>query len=227
MSVITISREIGSEGEYIARKVADGLGYHLADKDAIEAVLLKYGLVEFDRVYNTTPGFWARADASREAAIRFLNSTINALARHGDIVILGRGSFAVLQGYVDVLNVRVQAAADIRARRVMEAQSLASFEEAAAFVRREDKIRMRFVTTNYGVRWDAADLFDMVIDTGKVDPDRAAGWLLEVARDLPAVVKVRGPSTRMIELDEVLAGVICDVLDCEREHDSQVREPAG
>jgi hypothetical protein len=124
--------------------------------------------------------------------------------------------------------VRLQAPADIRARRMMQAKGLASFEEAAAFVRREDKSRMRFITTYYGVRWDAADLFDLVIDTGKVDPDRAARWLVEAARNLPAVMKEQGPGTREIEEDPILAEVICDVLECEDPtHGSPAHEPAA
>ncbi len=38
MSVITIPRELGSEGSYIAEKVAQALGYHFADKKTLEEV---------------------------------------------------------------------------------------------------------------------------------------------------------------------------------------------
>ena len=44
MSVITISRDFGSEGEYIAEKVAQALGYHCVDKEFFETVLKGYGL---------------------------------------------------------------------------------------------------------------------------------------------------------------------------------------
>jgi cytidylate kinase len=227
MSVITISREIGSEGEYIARKVASGLGYHFADKVTIEAILAQYGMIEFDRVYNTTPGFWERADATREAAIRFLNTTVTALARHGNIVILGRGSYALLQGYVDVLNVRLQAPSDVRVRRILTEKGFADFEEASAFVKREDKARMSFVASTYGVRWDDAGAFDLVIDTGKVDPDRAAAWLVEAAGALPASAGEHGPATRTIEADEVLVATIGDVLACHAEHEAPLHAVAS
>jgi cytidylate kinase len=227
MSVITISREIGSEGEYIARKVAGGLGYHFADKVTIEAVLAQYGMIDFDRVYTTAPGFWERADAAREASIRFLNTTVNGLARHGNIVILGRGSFALLQGYADVLNVRLQAAEDVRARRMLTAKGLADFEAASAFIKREDKARMNFVASSYGVRWDDAGAFDLVIDTGKVDPDRAAAWLVEAAGALPATAGEHGPTTGMIEVDEILVRTICDVLECHAVHESPFHEVAS
>jgi hypothetical protein len=45
MAVMTISRELGSEGVTIAKKVAQELGYHFVDKDVIERVLDQYGFV--------------------------------------------------------------------------------------------------------------------------------------------------------------------------------------
>jgi HD-like signal output (HDOD) protein len=48
MSVITISRDFGSEGEYIAEKIAQTLGYHLVDKEFFTTVLNQYGLVWAD-----------------------------------------------------------------------------------------------------------------------------------------------------------------------------------
>jgi cytidylate kinase len=43
MTVITISREIGSGGGDIAKQVADSLDYHFVDKKMIERVLMEYG----------------------------------------------------------------------------------------------------------------------------------------------------------------------------------------
>src|SRR5512135_3353328 len=108
MSVITISREFGSDGSYIAEKVAQALGYHFADKKTLEDVLTQYGFVEFDKEYDAARGLWARFDARTMDMINMLNRVIQAVARHGNVVILGRGSFAVLGGLADVLNVRIQ-----------------------------------------------------------------------------------------------------------------------
>ncbi len=108
MTVITISREPGSEGTYIARKTAEALGYHFADKDTIEDVLLQYGFADFEAIYESAPGLAAGLDERRNQATAMLNQVIKALASHGDVVILGRGSFAALAGLTDVLNVRVQ-----------------------------------------------------------------------------------------------------------------------
>ena len=68
MSVITISREFGSEGDTIAEKVAQALGYHLVDKAVIGSLLSQYGLVEFEKDYDVLPGFRERFSARKRSA---------------------------------------------------------------------------------------------------------------------------------------------------------------
>src|SRR5512136_3007919 len=118
MPVITISREYGSEGESIAERIAQTLGYHLVDKEFIGAVLGQYGLVEFAWEYDTLPGFWDRFDAERgkrrAVMVDMLNQVLRAVAHHGDMVILGRSGFAALSGFADVLHVRLKAPFSIR-----------------------------------------------------------------------------------------------------------------
>jgi len=100
MSVITISRDFGSEGDYIAEKVAQILGYHFVDKEFFSKVLSQYGLIEFDEEYDVLPGFWEKLDPHqherRGEVVDMLNRTLRAVAQHGNVVILGRSGFEVL-----------------------------------------------------------------------------------------------------------------------------------
>ena len=222
MSVITISMKVGSEGSHIAEKIAQTLGYHFADKTTIGKVLSQYGLVEFDKEYDSAPGFWARFDAQREerrkSMVDMLNRVILALAHHGDMVILGRGGFAVLGGFADVLNVRIQAPLPIRIKRVMEQQNITEPERAEAFVTENDRVRIAFVESWYGVRWDTASPFDLVIDTGKVPPELATTWLVEANR----VAKERKGgderTTGTIQVDPILASAVSDEFKCHVAH---------
>ena len=222
MSVITISMQVGSEGNHIAEKVAQTLGYHFADKRTIGKVLSQYGLVEFDEEYDSAPGFWARFNAQREERrklmVDMLNRVILALAHHGDMVILGRGGFAVLGGFADVLKVRIQAPLPIRIKRVMEQQNITEPERAEAFVTENDRVRIAFVESWYGVRWDTASPFDLVIDTGKVPPELATTWLVEANR----VAKERKGgderTTGTIQVDPVLASAVSDEFKCHVAH---------
>ena len=219
MPVMTISRELGSEGVYIARKVAHELGYHFVDKDVIEKVLDEYGFVRFQKEYESGPGFWARFDGLRTRMVEFSYRVIQSLARHGNVVIVGRGSFAVLQGFGDVLNVRIQAPLPIRVSRVMKQRGIAEDDKARSAVEETDKLRAAFVESWYGVKLDKAGLFDLVIDTGKVSPDMAAAWLVEALNALkerPAGAIQRTTST--IQADFLLDNVISQTLECQVIH---------
>src|SRR5271166_5899190 len=105
MSIITISRETGSQGRYIAEMAAQTLGYHLVDKNTIGRVFSAYNEAEFGTV-GYVPDLWTHFDAQvgeeRELMVDALNRVILALAHFGNMVILGRSSFAVLVGFSDV-----------------------------------------------------------------------------------------------------------------------------
>ncbi len=219
MSVMTISRELGSEGRYIAEKAAQTLGYHLVDKATMENVLVQYGFVEFEQEYDAAPGFWARFDSRRTQMVDMLNRVIQALARHGNTVILGRGGFAVLNGFADVLNVRIQAPLPIRVRRVMAQQKISEPEQAEAIVKENDKVRVAFVESFYNVRGDAASAFDVVIDTSKVSPELTASWLVDAVRGLPEQKAGEERIARVIQVEPVLASAVSSVLGCEIEHE--------
>ena len=218
MTVLTISREYGSEGRHIAEVVAQALGYHFANKRTIEQILVQYGFAEFYKEYEVAPNFWDRLDTHKTELIRMLNRVIRGLARHGNVVILGRGSFAVLRDLADVLNVRITAPLPLRVQRVMQQQGIFSPEQAQAMVIENDRMRAAFIDTFYGARWDSTGLFDIVIDTGKVASDLAADWLVAAMQALPDMHTRLEPSTRTIEADSVLAVTIAAALKCETEH---------
>jgi cytidylate kinase len=241
MTVITISREFGSGGADIAQQVAQALGYHHAGQELIGKVLAQYGIVEFDQEYDTTLSFWERFDARRaqrrEVMQEMLHRVVLALAQHGnvvivgrgsfaalagfgDVVIVGRGSFAALAGFGDVLNVRIQAPLAQRARRVMAQKGLATVEEATATVQEADKVRTAFIESVYGARWDDARAFDLVIDTGKVAAQLAVAWVVAAARALPARPPVDQPSAAALQVDSVLASVVSAQLKCQADHNA-------
>ena len=217
MTVITISREFGSEGDVIAQQTSQRLGYHLVDHKFIEVILGQYGYVEFDKEYANLPTFWERFDAQRDVMAKMLDRVIQAVASHGNVVILGRSGFAVLDGYSDVLHVRLQAPFSVRVRRIMEQQEV-SFEQAEEIVKRNDKVRVSFVEEFYRVPWSAIHAFDLVINTGKVSPDLATNWVIDAAKALTDNLEEDKPTTESIVVDHIMAGAISDALKCHKVH---------
>lgn len=211
MGVLTISREWGSEGDTIAQAVAQALGYHLVDKAVVEPLLNQYGLVEFGKVYEAQPTFRGRLSSEGEQMVTMLNQIVRAVAHHGNAVIVGRSGFAILQGFADVLNVRIQSPLAVRVNRIAAQQQI-SPEQAEALVKENDKTRQAFVESFYKAKWDAASAFDLVIDTSKVSPDLAAVWLVAAVRALEQGAADGRPTCQSIEVDPVLAGAVADAL---------------
>lgn len=216
MPVLTISRELGSQGGDIAAQVAQLLGYPLMDKQQIGKLLLEYGYPDFGEVYNTPLSFWDRFDLRREerreSMVEMLNRVILALAQHGNIVLLGRGGYAVLAGYADVFNVRIQAPLALRIERVMAQQNLSDHEQAAAVVTDSDKVQTTFLDWFYRIPWDTIRAFDLVIDTGKVAPELATTWLVEAMQAFTARSKGDEPTTSTVQVDSVLASTVAKAL---------------
>jgi cytidylate kinase len=221
MSVITISREFGSEGDAVARQVAQTLDFHFVDREFIGIILGQYGYVEFDKEYATLPTFWERFDAQRgkqrDVMVNMLNQVIQAVAQHGNVVILGRSGFEVLGGFAEVFHVRLQAPFSVRVRRVMAQQKI-PFEQAESVVKDNDKVRMAFVEEFYRVPWDAIHAFDLVINTGKISPDLATNWVIDITKASMTGLETDQPTTDSIVVDRILAGAVSDALKCNQAH---------
>ena len=222
MRVITISREFGSGGSLLAEKVASALGYHLVDKAFISEVLRQYGLAEFDIEYEKQPGFWEGFDTERyerrDLMVRMLNQVVRAVARHGNVVILGRSGYAILAGLADVLHVRLQAPFDDRVATVGAAKGI-SPADASVLVKAEDKIRRSFVESFYRTHWDAAHAFDIAINTAHVPIAQATDWVLQAAR-LPCRRAEAKPTTGLLDVDAVMRRTIAERLHCTVDHAS-------
>lgn len=221
MPAITVSREFGSEGDTIARQVAQTLGYHFVDQELIGTLLSQYGLVQFDQEYETLPGFWERFDAARDKRRDVMTARLKqverAVAHHGNVVILGRSGFAILHDFADVFRVRLQAPLAVRAARVMT-QQMMTLEEAQAALKRNDRVREAFVEEYYRVPWEAMHVFDLVINTGKIPPDLAATWLIEAAKVFTTNLDSNEPTITSIKVDPVLARAVSEALHCNEVH---------
>ena len=221
MSVVNISRDFGSEGDYIAEKIAKVLGYHFVDKEFFAAVLSEYGLVEFDVEYDARPGFWEKLNEHRyerrDEVVDMLNRTIRAVAQHGNVVILGRSGFEVLGQFANILHVRLQAPIPVRIKRVMEEMKVPQ-EEAEVFVKENDKVHIAFTQEYYKVPWDAIHAFDLVINTEKISPDLAASWVVDAVHALGTIQEPGKPAVSSLEIDPILKVAVSDALKCTMTH---------
>jgi cytidylate kinase len=211
VAVITISREIGAHGTYIAHEVAKRLGYALVDKDAIEEIVREYGFTNFNETYDETSGVLTTLDEMRIQTAEFLKRVLHAVARRGDVVILGRGSFGVFPNYTNVLNVRIHAPIEYRVARIMKREGLTDLEKTRTFVRTNDENRVTFVRTYFGLDFNNVTAFDLVLNTSVIPEDTAVEWILQAAGRLRGLSNA-SRSTRQEAVDPVLDQTIASVV---------------
>ncbi len=213
MAVITISRQLGSGGFEISQQVAKSLGYEFADKHTADGILRQYGLTKFNVLYDSAPGVLDLIRADNLLIISMLNEILEALAKRGNSVILGRAGFAVLGVYADVLNVRIQAPFSQRVQRVMAREGLTDLQAAEERVREDDNVHRAYVQRFYNKHWDEPSNFDLVLDMGSLSSDMAVQQIVEAAKALDQKVPEKDAvTTAAIEVDPVLADAVVKVL---------------
>ncbi|CAL8971301.1 Cytidylate kinase [Tessaracoccus sp. O5.2] len=211
MGAITVSRQLGSHGARIARGVAMKLGWPIADKSTINGVIKQYGLIHLDHLYgDKPPTFWDLFDHDSVLTIEWMNKTVQAIAAQGDAVILGRGGFAVLKDYADVLDVFIKAPDDVRAERISLRDDIQQ-SEAARKVAADDQARAKFTRLIYSRDWADEKNFDLVIDTGQVTDEAAMDQIIDAYRALMAG-QPAGPRVADIRPDPVLADTVREQL---------------
>ncbi len=176
MGVITISRQMGSEGTYIGKKLAKELGLKYVDKQQLGLIMREYGFSLFDEVYDSKPNFWERFDHERATTVDFLIQAMKAVAKSGNVVMLGRGGFGLFQDYADVLNVRIQAPFNLRVERKMQEHSLKRLE-GEALLQKFDQIRASFIESDLSFDANDASMYDIVFNTGVIKVDDAVSCI--------------------------------------------------
>ena len=211
MAVITISRQLGSRGASLARDLAKELAYMLVDKALINRVIRQYGFTQLNEIYDHKPKIWELFNDNSVLTIQMMNQTIAAFAARGNVVILGRGGFKVLEGMGDVVNVLVKAPENVRVERIAKREQI-SPEDAAVRIHEDDALRARFTRLFYSADWADDSQFDLVVDTS-VDSDEAAlAKIVAAVNALPALGDVDRAAAN-IDVDSVLSKTIDGVLE--------------
>jgi cytidylate kinase len=185
MAILTISREYGSGGREIGRRVAQRLGYQYVDKEKLfedlEQAGNRWGRVahELDEV---CPTVWERFDWQYRGYVAQVESLILAYAAEDRVVIIGRGGSFLLQDIPFCLRVRLVAPLEVRLERIMAREGL-SRAAAERLIGRVDGERACFIKANYGVDWDEDRWYDLTLNTGSLTYDQAVDLLAEALAD--------------------------------------------
>jgi cytidylate kinase len=186
MSLIVISREMGSGGNQLGRFIASRLGYRFADRELLLAAVKRYGIDE-DRLLQIEegkPSFWERFARDRDRYVAFLQAVIYAFAADDDAVIAGRAAPFFFWGVEHALRVRVTAPLAVRAARVSEEAKI-SREEAEERIARYDRDSAARLEQVLGVHCNEPICYDLVINSERGTLEGIAAMIAEYARHPP------------------------------------------
>ena len=116
----------------------------------------------------------------------FVQSTREVMLRlvdRGRVVLVGRGSQALLAQRSDVLHVRIIAPLKLRVEWVMERDELDQ-PGAEKRIRKYDERRGRYVKRHYGVDWSKPEHYHLTLNTGNTGVDAAARTIVEATKHL-------------------------------------------
>jgi cytidylate kinase len=174
-TTVTISRQMGCLGHETAQVVGEMLGYQVFWREIINEAAQRAGapeaaLAAIDEL--SLLGFCPSPKAC-QAYRQAVEQVMLELANQGDAVIIGRAGQVILSGLPSVYHVRLFASVDVRARRIAERQNI-SLQAAGAQVQASDRFRKNYVKRFYNVYWDVPALYDMVLNTTRLDSHGAA-----------------------------------------------------
>ena len=123
MTVIALTREIGSLGTEVAAGVAKKLGLKNIHSEIVApSVAQRLGVAEDTvlRHVDGSPSLLDRWQVDRRKLSRYTSEEIMGLAQHGKVLIQGWGAATLLRDIPQVISVRVCAPMDFRVRVMME-----------------------------------------------------------------------------------------------------------
>ncbi|MGE5603052.1 MAG: AAA family ATPase [Nitrososphaerales archaeon] len=192
MTVVTISRQLGSHGDTVAQLLCERLGYRYFDKNlmlglAVQAGVAPYEVVDLsdekhrarsliERLFGnyaapmSDPSTWAvsaeMAAQERMSAAQIRHLILAAHAQ-GNVVIVGRGGQVVLHDMPGTLHVRVMAPLEVRVRRQQERTGMTAAAARAQLLER-DRATADFVRQYFGAGVGDPELYDLIVNTGKL-----------------------------------------------------------
>jgi len=183
MAVICLTRELAAKGEETARELARLGGYRYIERDYIEARLAehKIGADILQQYDEKRPGLWASMSENRDRYLHFLKAIIYEETAKGRCVILGRGAWALLREVPGVLSVRLMAPPDVRIDRVKLAYACDD-KTAEYHIRQSDNNRQGFHRYFFDINWRDSTLYDMTMNSGRIDPQTAAYTIEELRK---------------------------------------------
>lgn len=194
-SVITISREFGSGGKEIGKKLAERLGIPFYDKELLEEASKQSGICEelfhkHDETYTSsllyslvTGAYPISADGKFYPDMP-LNHKIflaqfdamKSIAQKGPCVIIGRCADYILKNDFRTISFFIYADMEEKKKRISERYDLGK-EKIEDFIRKTDKRRASYYNYYADKKWGVATHYNLCVSSSQLGIDKTVDLL--------------------------------------------------
>ena len=182
MRIITISREFGSGGRELGKRLADATGYDYYDSEIISAVAKNIGLAPnyvesalsnhgWQNLSITYRGTLSSASYLYASQVQLLVEQKKVVERIGalgkDCIVVGRNADMILRDY-EPFNIFVCAQTEAKVKRCMERAREGEGLTEKELIRRMkqiDKVRSQTRELMGGSDWGRRDSYHMIVNT--------------------------------------------------------------
>ena len=195
MQIVCISSGKSNRTKTLAERLAHKLGYRSLSREEVVEEAVKEG-IQISKLETATIKpqiFTERLALEREYYRAFTTAYICKQAMEGGMVYYGRSGHLLFPGVDHVLKVRLVEDEAEKLSDVMQQLGM-DRSKARRYLQDVEEDRKRWVRSMYGVSWEDAAYYDLVLNLGHMSVENAAAALAAIAQ-LPDFQTT--PSSRM------------------------------
>lgn len=188
--IVSIGREFGSGGHYIAEKLAEKLGIELLDRRLIERVAEEKGyeaeaINRFDEkgtsiLFSRSINGYSSSASEVVAQAQF--EVLRRDAAEGrSFVVVGRCAEDILREYSGLIRIFVRSDTNTKKKRIMEKYEL-SEEKALSLMKKMDRERKFYHNYYCNNKWGDSRGYDITINSALLGLDATADLLEKLVR---------------------------------------------
>jgi cytidylate kinase len=185
MTVIAMTREIGSRGMDVAAGLSATLGLKIIQSDTVaNCIAERLGVKESAvlRYVNGSASLLQRWQIDRRKLFHYAAEEILRLAQQGNVLIKGWGVATLLRDLSGVISVRVCAPMDFRVRVLMVRLGTTDASAVRERIERYDAARARTMRAYFDIEQEDPRLYHIVLNTQRLSIETCVKTVSELAK---------------------------------------------
>jgi tripartite-type tricarboxylate transporter receptor subunit TctC/cytidylate kinase len=185
MTVIAMTREIGSHGLDVSSAIARELGLRVVNSEIVaSSVASNLGIKEsaVQRYLQGAASLLERWQIDKRELSRLTAEEIFGLAQQGDVLIRGWGVSVLFRDVPQVLSVRICAPMAVREVVLMERLGITDLAMVREEIERYDAAHTETIQATFGIDGGSPALYDVVLNSGRFSVEECVKIVCELAR---------------------------------------------